>query len=411
MWTIAAKKQFLATLTLACMATSLTGAQTTDSVVYQGTYQCGRATPSVEIEFFGGNRSNEGRFTFVYRNIKGSYLLNISESSGIINLEPTTWEVKPQGYSAVGARLERDGTTLFGKILSPNCGAISVRQRGGNGTLTVAAQDRSNSGPKPIEDIAYLLGNEAQVRRISRSTVERLRPISDDEARQVSKLIVLTRQSSGGLVQPDSFKFRRIISTISKNTIEVIYAYKYLPSGKEWERWDYIDRHPDGGACVWDRVAFEQDCEKLIASSSEAERLGALAIAKGIEEVKRRPERERLAEAARQAATAQAKLASLRRQPGYSLNAQDRACLVTEFEESSKVVDGACLETFGTPQNRSCSRYQPKTTYFDVPYTRNKCSYTIQFKDMCGSTIFRENTLLPGQRIEQKFQEPCDRVY
>lgn len=402
----------LATLLISIGMTAAAAAHSVEPGTYAGTYVCSQGSTKVTLEFFDGNRQDDGRFAFDTGRVAGAYRFKVSESNGFIFLNPTVWEKQPRGFNTVGARVQKDGSQLSGVLLSPSCGAITVRRAGAVTAATRAGSQSGNAGAEQSASPTYLLGDTSTARRITQYSAKGLTPITDVEARQVADYLALTRRANGGRVEPGSVKFSRFVSMIAPKTIMIEYDYTYLATGKTWTLRDMVDRHPDGGACVWDRVAFEQDCESLVTSESEAERLSVIAIAKGRQAEKDRPERERQEKLAEQKAGAELALASQRREPGAPLNAQDRACLVVRTEPRVlRTTTSKCLEIDYTPQGGQCARYAVEERDVGVPYEVNKCNYTIRFKDLCGRSIFAENAVAPGARFDAKFQAPCSRVY
>lgn len=218
-------------------------------------------------------------------------------------------------------------------------------------------------------------------------------PITAAEVDKILRDFRLTIASEAGTIIPGSLT----TSQLPNGSIFGRYKVKKNTGGAAWDMTFRIERLAVGRPCFHYGNGI---CETLLSSESEAARLGAAKLDRDLKE-----------EAQERADRLAAEQASNRREPGALLNAKDRACLATSYDRQSRVVDGDCLETFGTAQNRSCSRYAPRTVYYDVPYEVNKCSYTITFKDQCGRTIFGVNTIAPGQRVRTKFQAPCIRVY
>jgi hypothetical protein len=150
----------------------------------------------------------------------------------------------------------------------------------------------------------------------------------------------------------------------------------------------------------------------MVTSPDEGKRLGVIAEASQRQYVKDAPERERREAIDKRKAEQAAAAASLRRDSGALLNAQDRACLVVKYEtQAFESSTGKCLDLDRVQGGAICNRYEMKSYNKQVPYEVNSCNYTIKFRDICGTTAFAQYDVRPGARVNGRFGPPCYRAY
>lgn len=253
--------------------------------------------------------------------------------------------------------------------------------------------------------------NEASVRRLDNSKTKTLSELSESEIQTIFKYIVYTQNSYGVDVDESSFSYTRGISYVAKNSVFIKYKKRRRSTGQVEEDSYRATRHPDGFPCLWTSSQFNIECDKLVTSPSEGSRLGVIAETAQRQYIQDAPERERREAIARKKAEQAAYNASLRRDSGAVLNAQDKACLIVKYETRIFESRGKCLVSARVPGGPDCISYETIYDKMQVSYEINACRYTIKFRDICGATAFAQYSVAPGARLDRKFGPPCYRAY
>ncbi len=102
---------------------------------------------------------------------------------------------------------------------------------------------------------------------------------------------------------------------------------------------------------------------------------------------------------------------SLKRLPGFALNATDEACFQERQETASRRVEGPCVDTAET---RSGQAYCVKRGYKEETYNqivwKNTCKRTIVFEDSCEGSTYH-NVIRPGMDYTPPRGLFCGRYY
>lgn len=250
---------------------------------------------------------------------------------------------------------------------------------------------------------------QAENRRLNTLETDRTRPLTDREVQEILQYVVWTEKSYALEVDLASLKYKRTRS----NTVFIEFEYRQMPSGVKGDGYYSAALHPDGRPCLWTSAQFNIVCDRMITSELEANRLESISLARNEQYAREKPARDREEADEKRKAEAQANLASLRREAGASLNAQDRACLIPRYEErqvnrkTDQCEQGDYVENGGY----ICNRWVYRRETITVPYEVNKCSRPIRFRDKCGNLIWTDNVIPPGARFDARFREPCERVY